>query len=395
MAPGTNSTFSRASICSSAGSFRSVPSRSTKMAFFIACKGLEKSVVFLGGAHGQAQASVAAAHAGAVPDDDLVLQQVGVEGIGVAGLHQQEVGVAGPHPADAAEAGKGGGQPFPLRHDLRHFLVPGGLQGLQGQFLRGLGDIIGVLHAVHPADDAGVGEGHAQPQPRQAEGLGEGLQHHQVGAPEHLCPEAALCAEVRVSLVQHHHAGEGVHQRQQVLPRKGIAGGVVGAAEEQKPGVCIGGGQEVRCREGEVRSQRNAAQGHVVDVGRHGIHPVTGDDGHGVVLPGHAENPEQQVDGFVAAIAQEDVVHRQALEGGNLFLHAQLPGIRVAVVAQPGIGAFIGVQEDLRGALGLVAGRGIGGEAADIGPHPLFQINHRFSLLRRWRGPAGLRLPPC
>ena len=47
MAPGTNATLSRESICSSAGSASRVPSLSMNIAFFICLQGFQEFVVFI------------------------------------------------------------------------------------------------------------------------------------------------------------------------------------------------------------------------------------------------------------------------------------------------------------------------------------------------------------
>ena len=299
-----------------------------------------------------------------------------VQAVGIFHLNQQEIGIAGPDFQNAGISGEGLREPPALGNQLADKGLPGLFQGLQGQFLGGLGNIIRVLHPVHQLDDIGIGKGHSQPEARQAIGLGEGLQNHQVGVLQHLGAKAAEGAEISVGFVQYHHSGEVLYQREDLFGGEGIAGRVVGGAEEKEPGVGIRSAQQVLNRQEKVFPEGHAAKLDVVHLGCHAIHSVAGHDGHGIVLPRGAENAIHQVYGLVAAVPEENVLCRKAFQGRYPGFEGFLPGVRVAVVAQSFVGTFIGIQEHIRAAFRLVPGGGIGGEVADIGPHPLFNLIH-------------------
>ena len=90
---------------------------------------------------------------------------------------------------------------------------------------------------------------------------------------------------------------------------------------------------------------------HVVDVGTHLVHAVGGLDGHHVVDAGLAEAAVGQVDGLVAAVAQEDALGGHALHLGYLCLQLQLQRVGIAV-QRCVVGVLVGIEKHV----GLVAG---------------------------------------
>ena len=120
-------------------------------------------------------------------------------------------------------------------------------------------------------------------------------------------------------------------------------------------------------REGEVRAQRDLPQGDVVRRGGDRVHPVARDDRDRVVPAGDAEDAEKQVDGLVAAVADEDALRRDALEDGNARLQGLLARVGIAVEARV-IGAFVGIEEDAGPAGVFVPGGRVRAEVPDVGP---------------------------
>lgn len=82
----------------------------------------------------------------------------------------------------------------------------------------------------------------------------------------------------------------------------------------------------------EVVVQQDATVLHVVDVGTHLIHAVCRLDGHHVVTARLAEDAVSQVDGLVAAVAQEYHVLGHALHLLQQLLRLALQRVGVAVV---------------------------------------------------------------
>ena len=76
----------------------------------------------------------------------------------------------------------------------------------------------------------------------------------------------------------------------------------------------VGGGEEFVGIELETFLQAYCAIFHIVDVGTYAIHAVGGFDGHHIIYLGFGEATIHEVDGFVAAIAEEDIFCRNALD---------------------------------------------------------------------------------
>ena len=182
-------------------------------------------------------------------------------------------------------------------------------------------------------------------------------------------------AEVDIGLVQHYDARETLGQAENLGVGEGIPRGVVGTAEEEGLGARVRGREQGLRVQAEILAQTHLAHLDVVGRGGYLIHAVTGADGDDVVPPGLTEDAEDEVDRLVTAVAHEDVVRIQALELGKALLQRFLVRVRVAVVAGI-IRAFVGIQEDFRGAAALVARRAVGGDGRNVGTDQGFDVNH-------------------
>ena len=306
---------------------------------------------------------------------------MGIGCIGVAEFHQQEVCIAGPDFPHAGQFRQFLDQPLPLGQNLPDIRFDGGLEGLHRQQLGALVDVVGVFDLAHQPDHVRVGIGQSEPQTCQSVSLREGLQHNQVGQFGQPRQQGTLGAEIGISFIHDHHPREASNHLDELLLRESIARRVVRAAEEEDLRTAVGGGGKGLDRQGKIFSEQHRMQADIVGGRCHGIHAVTGGDGYDVVAPGGAEHPEYQVDGFVAAVAQEDALDRYALDGGNLFLEDLLVRVGVAVPAGR-VGAFVCIEEDAHRSGIFVARGGIGGQLGDVLPHEVHHPSYRRLFLR-------------
>ena len=119
----------------------------------------------------------------------------------------------------------------------------------------------------------------------------------------------------------------------------------------------------------ELLVQGHLADRRAVDVGLHLVHAVSRRAGDDLVFAGDAEQPEQQVYGLVAAIAEEDIAGSQPFKGSDFILEGRLARIWIAVqgIAVEVGGIFIGVQHDRSRAFEFAPGRTVGLQLTDIG----------------------------
>ena len=177
--------------------------------------------------------------------------------------------------------------------------------------------------------------------------------------------QAGLFGKVDVGFIDDDHSVPPVQQLFHLRYGKTVARGVVGRTEEEQLAVFVGLCQQTLRREGEVVVQLHFAQRHIVDVGRHAVHAVAGTDGDGVVHARDAEDAEAEVDGLVAAVADEDTVRADALESGDARLQGFLTGVGIAVVAIVE-GIFVGVEENADVSFIFIACGGVGGQRGDV-----------------------------
>ena len=203
------------------------------------------------------------------------------------------------------------------------------------------------------------------------------MQYDQVGKFVDPRQESLSFGEVDVGFVEHHHAVEAAQQLFNLPVGECVSRGVVGRAEPQQFGAPVGRRQQRLDRKREIGSQRHFAQFDAVGLRRHAVHAVGRRDRNGVVAARLAEDPEREVYGFVAAVAEEYLSAPHALQRGQLRL--QLPLVRVGVAVHAVVvGAFVGVEPDADPAARIfVAGRGVGLQRQNVGPHELRQRFHR------------------
>mmetsp|Transcript_7734 Transcript_7734/g.11665 ORF Transcript_7734/g.11665 Transcript_7734/m.11665 type:complete len:419 (-) Transcript_7734:12-1268(-) len=317
-----------------------------------------------------------------------VLRHVLVDGLGVVDLEQHEVGVRGVHLVH-------GGHGLERSHDPRALGDKGGhvglqyrgvAQRLQGHLLRELVDVVRVLAVVHEPDDLRVADGHAQADASQPEGLAERLQHHQPRELVQVLAGAAhfLGHKVHVRLVHHHQAPVApLEDLPHDLDGDGLGGGVARRAEEQQLGVRRDARQDLGHAGVERGGERHLDDGDVVHLGAHLVHAVGGRRGEDPVRARPAEDAHQQVDGLIAAHAQEDLLRPHAADAPDELLHLAHVRVRVPVerqvVRRRDAGAdavLVRVQED---ALVVVVARAaVGLQREDVWPGQFLKVKLVF-----------------
>ena len=132
----------------------------------------------------------------------------------------------------------------------------------------------------------------------------------------------------------------------------------------------------------------------VVDVGGDAVHAVGRGDRDGVVDAGAAEDAVGEVDGLVAAVADEDLLPAHSFQGGDALFQILL--VRVGVAVDPVlVGVFVGVEPCRYLPAGIfVAGRGVGFQRPDVGAHQLFEGFHGRCFFRRMRTAAACAPSP-
>ena len=206
----------------------------------------------------------------------------------------------------------------------------------------------------------------SQAQPCHTVSLGKRLENNQIGILVKESKQAGLFGKVDVGFIDNHHATKAAQDLLHLREREAVARRVVGRTKEEQLAVVVGPCQQGFDGEGEIVVQLHLAHLHVVDVCCHTIHAVAGTDGNGIVNTRRAEDAEAEVDGFVAAVTNEDVCRGNALEGGDVCLECFLTWVGVAVVAVV-VGILVGIEEDADVALVLIAGGRVRGEGGNVG----------------------------
>ena len=157
----------------------------------------------------------------------------------------------------------------------------------------------------------------------------------------------------------------------------------------EQTGALVGGRQQGVGRKREVRAERDLAHLDVVDVGGDAVHAVGRGDRNGVVDARTAEDAVAEVDGLVAAVADEDLFFAHAFQRGDLLFEKLLMRVGVAVDTVV-VGVFVGVEprRDLSAGK-LVAGRGVGFQRPDVGAHQFFERSHSTPPFMRTRTAAA------
>ena len=158
--------------------------------------------------------------------------------------------------------------------------------------------------------------------------------------------ERTLAAEVGVGLVHHHYAVKLSEDLFHSLPFECSSCGIVGRAEPDDLGIGICGLQEPFGLQGVILSQEYRSVFHVVDVGTHLIHPISGTDGHHVVLSRPAEDTIYEVYGLIASVAHEYLLRSHALHIGQHLPQVLMNGSRVSVKRSI-IGTLVCIQIDV------------------------------------------------
>ena len=116
---------------------------------------------------------------------------------------------------------------------------------------------------------------------------------------------------------------------------------------------------------------------HIIDVGTDLIHAVCRLYGHHIVDARTGEAAVWKVDGFIATIAEEDLIHGHAFHLCQFLLHLQLQRVGIAV-QRTIIRILIGIEEYAGfHAFIFIARRGIGFQIPDIRTGEALQIKGR------------------
>ena len=120
----------------------------------------------------------------------------------------------------------------------------------------------------------------------------------------------------------------------------GIAGGIVGAAQEHDARVGIAGREHRIGVEGEpLRDfQWDFTHGRTLDARGDGIHSERGRADDHVVDAGAAETAQQQVDGFIAAATRQQLIGTHAIQRRQAL--RQHMRVRLGVTVEAGDGAI-------------------------------------------------------
>ena len=359
-----------------------VPSLSTNMAFFfIDFQGFEEFVILFGKSDGDAEAVLAAGDLCAVADDDAVGDQMSIQSVGIVYLDQDEIGLARENATYAGEFHELMDKAYALGHNLGDLLVYGFLKSFERKPLGGFVDVVGVFDHRHQLDGIRLREGEAKAQGGHAAGLGEGLQDNEVGIAVDCRQKAGDGAEIDVSFVNDHNTVETLEDVEDGLVGDGVAGRIVGGAEEDGLGAGVAGREEVFDRQGEVIAERHMAHRDIVDVRCHFIHTVARGNSHYVVYSRVAEHPEYHIDSLIGSVAEEDILRGDSLDGGYAGLEFLLSRVRITVPAGR-VGALVGVQEDAELAPELVTGRTVRAELPDVGAYKRLDVFCLHRLMR-------------
>ena len=161
-----------------------------------------------------------------------------------------------------------------------------------------------------------------------------------------LLSQGQLLGEVDVRLVDDDDALELVDDLQYLVAVERVARRVVGRAYPYQLRVAVACCQQAVGVELVVVVKENLTILDVVDVGAHLIHAVCGFYGYDIVAPWLAEDAVGQVNGLVAAVAQEDVFGRHALDLGEHLLQLALQGVGITVIRCV-IRVLVGIEKDV------------------------------------------------
>ncbi len=135
--------------------------------------------------------------------------------------------------------------------------------------LGGTVEVVGIFDVGKYGGYARVGKSHAHAQVGEAPGLGECLEHYDVGVRGDERYHRREGREVDISLVDSHYAVKTVGQPQDVGGRYGKTGGVVGRAYPYHFGVGVDGRKGGVDRKGIAVGGGDFAIFHIVDGGRY------------------------------------------------------------------------------------------------------------------------------
>ena len=172
--------------------------------------------------------------------------------------------------------------------------------------------------------------------------------------------------EVAVGFVDDDDAGESGKHLEHLIAVDGIAGGIVGRTDPDELGVLVGGCQQLVGMHLIVLVEQHGAILDVVDVGTYLVHAVGGLDGYDIVFSRFTEDAIGQVDGLVAAIAQENHLCRDAFLFGYLLFQFTLQRVRIAVKGRI-VWILVGIEEHMCLMAGIfIACAAIGSKAPDV-----------------------------
>src|SRR5690606_1539697 len=258
---------------------------------------------------------------------------------------QYKIGIRGIYPSDKIQVPQGLGQFFSSLEGGGHFALHPLLvqQPLIGPLLGQLVDVVGRFDLVQVGNDIWGGITGSQSYARHAIGLGQGLDHNQIGIIAQLGQPSVPIGEIDIGLIDDDQAVEGAQQGLDAFHIQGISGGIVGGTYENQFGV------PVRCRQDfgnigfESVGQGNFPMLHGIDSVQDVVHSIGGRKADDVVPVGLTKGPEDQVQDLITAIAQHYLVLQCPLEFGQKGPQASLVriGISVHTIFK---GVLIGVQ---------------------------------------------------
>lgn len=309
----------------------------------------------------------------AVAHHDATINEIVVDDIGIVHTSQEEIGIGREDLLTDGQLGKGCHETGALGAYSREPLADLGevLYHAYGLLLGELVHVVRILHLVEKRDNLGRGKGHAQADSGTSPCLAEGIEHNEVGPTIKIYAEGTLGGKVAIGFVHHHNTGEGIKNLLYLLAAEVVACGIVGRTKPDDLGVGIDGRENLVGIETVAFLQEDVAVLDIIDVGTHAIHSVCGFDGHHIVGGWRTEHTIDEVDGFVTAIAQEDMIGRHTLDVGKEFLELLLQGVGITIVGIV-VGTLIGIEEDpSRTTLELIARTTVGLEALDVGTYDI------------------------
>ena len=255
------------------------------------------------------------------------------------------------------------------------------LHSLLGQLRKGhlLGkdiDVVRVFHLRHHGHDCRVRNGQPKTESGHSPGLGKGLEHHQIGVCGYHRHQRRGRGEVDVGLVHDHDAPERAQERFNLLFREYVAGRIVRGTDEHQGSLPVTGRKHRFRVHREVLPEHHRPEFDVIGGSGNRVHSVARGDRHRIRLARNAEHPEEQVDGLIASVADEQTLGRNLPDCGDSRLQSLLMWVRIPVETIV-VGALVGVQEYL-GTLvpAVIAGCRICFQSSYVGPD---QADHFFN----------------